>query len=121
MTWSTALPSGQLDAEYLEARGLVADAPLVPTLMTAYSTAAPRASEGDQKGHVFAARALPQVVPPGGCPEEHFQAAACYAREGHFPLDERLAAEQDLQCVAAWTAAKMHSLSEHRCAAHTAV
>ena len=130
--WTSGVAMPQLDdlvnsppftvyADYLEEQGLEADGPLGPTIMTAYGTAARRASEGDQKGHFFAARALPQVVPLGASPDEHFRVATEYAKDGRFPLDEGLAAEQDLQCAASWTVAMMRKLPEARGAAHRAV
>ena len=98
-----------------------ADGPLGPTLMTSYSRGQRRLAEGDQRGSFFAADAVAQIVPLGLTADGHFSAAASYARQGRFPMNEGLAVEIDLQCAAAWTVANMDTLADARTSCYKAV
>ena len=97
--------------EFLENLGLEADGPLGPTLMTAYTRGQRRLAEKDQRGSFFAADAVAQIVPLGLTSDDHFSAAAGYARQGRFPMDEGLAVETDLQCAASWMISNMSELA----------
>ena len=95
--------------------------PLGPTIMTSYTRGQRRLAEGDQRGSFFAADTVPQVIPLGLTADAHFAAAAEYARQGRFPMNDGLAVEIDLQCAAAWTVANMANLADARASCYKAV
>ena len=89
--------------------------------MTGYTKGQRRLAEGDQRGSFFAADAVAQIVPLGLTADGHFFAAAKYASQGKFPMNDGLAVETDLQCAAAWTVANMGNFANARTSCYKAV
>ena len=107
--------------EFLESHDLNADGPLGPTPVTSYSRGQRRLAEGDQRGSFFAAGAVAQIVPLGLTADSNFSAAASYARQWRFSMNQGLAVETDLQCAAAWTVANVDTLADARTSCYKAV